>query len=74
MKKVFFLSFSFSLSLLLDILFLKEKMSVVSSNKIKPGRPSSSLSSNTAAQSTVDSEMLSVSSRQRQSKKDEVKK
>lgn len=49
-------------------------MSVVSSNKNKPGRPPSSLSSNLlASQSTIDSsDMLSVSSRQRQSKKDEV--
>lgn len=47
-------------------------MSVVSTNKHKHVRPSSSLSNTTSAQSTVDSEMLSVSSRQRQSKKDEA--
>lgn len=49
-------------------------MSVVSPNKNKPGRPSSSIStSTTVVQSNTDAEMLSVSSRQRQSKKDEVK-
>ncbi|KAG2234041.1 hypothetical protein INT48_007131 [Thamnidium elegans] len=49
-------------------------MSVVSPNKNKPGRPSSSIStSTTVVQSNTDSDMLSVSSRQRQSKKDEVK-
>ncbi|GAA5810726.1 hypothetical protein MFLAVUS_004152 [Mucor flavus] len=48
-------------------------MSVVSPNKNKPGRPSSSIStSTTVVQSNTDAEMLSVSSRQRQSKKDEA--
>lgn len=49
-------------------------MSVVSTNKMKPGRPTSSLStSTTVVQSSAEADMLSVSSRQRQSKKDEVK-
>lgn len=47
-------------------------MSTVSSNKNKPGRPPSSLSTNSTAIQSSESDMLSVSSRQRQSKKDEV--
>ncbi|KAL9539685.1 hypothetical protein MBANPS3_010121 [Mucor bainieri] len=47
-------------------------MSTVSSNKNKPGRPPSSLSTNSTAIQSSESDMLSVSSRQRQSKKDEA--
>ncbi|KAG1084599.1 hypothetical protein G6F42_021720 [Rhizopus arrhizus] len=47
-------------------------MSTVSSNKNKPGRPPSSLSTSLTAVQSSESDMLSVSSRQRQSKKDEA--
>lgn len=54
------------------LLYYLNQMSTVSSNKNKPGRPPNSLSTNLTAVQSSESDMLSVSSRQRQSKKDEV--
>lgn len=60
------------LSSFFHFIILFKQMSTVSSNKNKPGRPPSSLSTNLTAVQSSESDMLSVSSRQRQSKKDEV--